>query len=57
MFQVHKLKVKDIDWTIKEIKKVLNSLKHNKSFYHFGLIYEVFRPNIINNDLLSIAHM
>ena len=45
--------VKSSDWTDDELSKVLKSLKCNKSGDHFGLIYEIFKPDIINQDMFS----
>ena len=39
------------DWSSEEINKVLKSLKTGKSGDHFGLIYELFKPDCISDDL------
>ena len=39
------------DWTKVELLKVLKSLKKKKSSDSEGLIYELFRPEIIGEDL------
>ena len=46
-------RTKSRDWTEKELMKVLKSLKTNKSGDHFGLIYEIFKPCSINDDLFK----
>ena len=51
-FEVSKQK-KCKDWTEFELLKVLKSLKKKKSSDSEGLIYELFRPEIIGEDLFS----
>ena len=46
-------KVKSRNWTECELIKVLKSLKKNKSCDSHGLIYELFRPEMIGRDLLQ----
>ena len=46
-------KVKSRNWTEFDLIKVLKSLKKNKSCDSHGLIYELFRPEIIGRDLLQ----
>ena len=44
-------KIKSSDWSSEDINKVLKSLKTGKSGDYFGLIYEIFKPDCISNDL------
>ena len=44
---------KSPDWTPKQLMKVLQSLKTSKSPDHFGMIYELFKPEIIGTDLFK----
>ena len=44
---------KSPDWTTKQLRKVLHSLKNSKSPVHFGMIYELFKPEIIGSDLFK----
>ena len=44
-------KIRSPDWTMSQLIKVLKSLKNNKSGDHFGMIYELFKPGLIGNDL------
>ena len=45
--------MKSKSWSVNELEKVLKSLKKNKSADSQGLIYELFRPEIIGTDLFS----
>ena len=45
--------IKSADWTSEQLIKVLKALKNNKSGDHFGMVYELFKPGVIGNDLLS----
>ena len=45
--------IKSESWSMDALIKVLKSLKKNKSADSNGLIYELFRPEVIGNDLLS----
>ena len=45
--------IKSQDWTEEVLLKVLKSLKRNKSSDPSGLIYELFRPEIIGQNLLT----
>ena len=44
-------KIQSPDWTMPQLIKVLKSLKNNKSGDHYGMVYELFKPGIIGNDL------
>ena len=46
-------RIKSPDWTKEEMLKVLKSLKSDKSADHFGLIYEIFKPDVINDDMFN----
>jgi hypothetical protein len=46
-------RIKSPDWTKEEMLKVLKSLKSDKSTDHFGLIYEIFKPDVINDDMFN----
>ena len=39
------------DWSLHQLELVLTSLKRNKSKDPYGLINEIFRPEVIGNDL------
>ena len=45
-------KIKSKKWSEEDLLKVLKTLKKNKSADSHGLIYELFRPEIIGKDLL-----
>ena len=45
--------VKSEEWSMDELILVLKKLKRNKSADSNGLVYELFRPEIIGKDLLS----
>ena len=45
-------RIKSPDWTMAELMKVLKNLKNNKSADHFGMIYELFKPGLIGQDLI-----
>ena len=45
--------MKSKSWSVNELEKVLKSLKKNKSADSQGLVYELFRPEIIGTDLFS----
>ena len=45
--------VKSESWSEEDLLKVLKSLKREKCPDSHGLIYELFRPEIIGNDLLQ----
>ena len=45
--------IRSEDWTEDDLIKVLKSLKKNKSADPSGLVYELFRPEIIGRDLLT----
>ena len=45
-------RIKSPDWTMAELMKVLKNLKNNKSADHFGMIYELFKPGLIGQDLV-----
>ena len=44
--------IKSENWSIDDLTKVLKKLKKNKSADSIGLIYELFRPEIVGKDLL-----
>ena len=44
--------IKSKDWSEEELMKVLKKLKKNKSADSEGLIYELFRPEVIGGNLL-----
>ena len=46
-------KIKSSDWTMSQLMKVLKNLKNNKSGDHFGMVYELFKPDLIGQDLLQ----
>ena len=46
-------KIKSRNWSEADLLKVLKTLKKNKSTDSHGLIYELFRPEIIGKDLLQ----
>ena len=50
-------KIKSRNWSEADLLKVLKTLKKNKSADSHGLIYELFRPEIIGKDLLSTLLM
>ena len=39
------------DWTMSDLNKVLSKLKNNKSRDFQGYINEIFKPNVIGEDL------
>ena len=45
--------IKSENWSAEDLLKVLKSLKKNKSTDSSGLIYELFRPEIIGSDLFT----
>ena len=45
--------IKTEKWSMRDLIKVLKGLKKNKSSDSQGLIYELFRPEIIGSDLLN----
>ena len=45
--------IKSKKWTEENLIKVLRSLKKNKSADPHGLIYELFRPEVIGSDLFT----
>ena len=45
--------IKSKSWTKLDLLKVLSSLKNNKSADSHGLIYELFRPESMGNDLME----
>ena len=45
--------IKSQDWTEENLLNVLKTLKKNKSADSDGLIYELFRPEVIGSDLFS----
>ena len=45
--------IKSDNWSEEDLIKVIKSLKKNKSSDSQGLIYELFRPEIIGTDLFS----
>ena len=45
--------IKSDDWSDDNLTNVLKSLKKNKSADSHGLIYELFRPEIIGSDLFT----
>ena len=45
--------IKSDDWSRDNLTNVLKSLKKNKSADSHGLIYELFRPEIIGSDLFT----
>ena len=51
-FEVTK-QIKGKNWSEDNLLKVLKSLKRNKSADSHGLIYELFRPEVIGDDLFS----
>ena len=44
-------KIKSPDWNLKELQKVLTSLKNNKCRDPQGLVNEIFKPDIAGSDL------
>jgi hypothetical protein len=46
-------KIKSPDWSMDQLVKVLKSLKNNKSADHSGMVYELFKPGLIGEDLLK----
>jgi hypothetical protein len=42
---------KSPEWTMADLNKVLSRLKNNKSRDYQGYINEMFKPNVIGNDL------
>lgn len=51
-FEVSK-RIKCENWSEDNLLKVLRSLKKNKSADSHGLIYELFRPEVIGSDLFN----
>ena len=45
--------LKSDEWTEHDLVLVLKSLKKNKSADSYGLVYELFRPEIVGSDLFS----
>ena len=45
-------KIKTPDWTIKDVKSVLSSLKARKSKDSYDLPNEIFKPEVTGDDLI-----
>ena len=44
---------KSLKWTMPQLKKVIKSLKCNKSRDSSGLIFELFKENVAGDDLIK----